>query len=76
MQVTRQDGVFADAIEKMLTAHRSKVFSILTVDGKQERGYAPVIIGADFLQCRSGMDENQHDRLYPLAAITSITPSG
>jgi hypothetical protein len=76
MQVTRQDAVFADAVEKLLAAHRSKAFSVVTADGKQERGYAPVTIGKDFFQCRSGADDNQNDRIYPLAAIISITPSG
>ena len=76
MQVTREVGAFGDAVEKLLTAHRSKAFSVVTADGKQERGYAPVTIGKDFFQCRSGADDNQNERIYPLGAIISITPSG
>jgi hypothetical protein len=76
MQVTRDDGLFADAVEKLLGGHRSKAFSVVTADGKQERGYAPVTIGAGFLQCRSGADDKQNDRIYPLSAIISIMPSG
>jgi hypothetical protein len=76
MQVTRQDSQFADAVDTLLAAHRSKAFSVVTADGKQERGYAPVTIGKDFFQCRSGADDNQNDRIYPLSAIISITPSG
>jgi hypothetical protein len=76
MEVTRDDGVFADAVAKLLAGHRSKAFSVVTADGKQERGYAPVIIGKDFLQCRSGADEKQNERIYPLIAIISILPSG
>lgn len=76
MQVTRDDGVFADAVAKLLGGHRSKAFAIVTADGKQERGYAPVTIGRDFLQCRSSPDENQNERIYPLGAIISIMPSG
>jgi hypothetical protein len=76
MQVDRDEGVFADAIARLLEAHRYKAFSIVTADGKQERGYAPVTIGRDFLQCRSSADANQNDRVYPLAAIISVTPSG
>jgi hypothetical protein len=76
MQVVRQDSVFADAIEKLLGGHRSRAFSVVTADGKQERGYAPVTIGRDFLQCRSGADEKENERVYPLSAIISITPSG
>ncbi len=76
MQVTRDDGGFADAIEKLLAGQKSKAFAIVTIDGKQERGYAPVTIGKDFLMCRSGTDERQNDRIYPLSAIVSITPSG
>jgi hypothetical protein len=76
MQVTRQDSEFADAVDKLLAGHRSKAFSVVTADGKQERGYAPVTIGKDFFQCRSGADESQNDRIYPLSAIISITPSG
>jgi hypothetical protein len=76
MQVTRLDSQFADAVDKLLAGHRSKAFSVVTADGKQERGYAPVTIGKDFFQCRSGADDHQNDRIYPLAAIISITPSG
>jgi hypothetical protein len=76
MDVTRDEVVFADALAKLLTGHRSKAFSVVTADGKQERGYAPVTIGRDFLQCRSAADEKQNDRIYPLAAIISVTPSG
>jgi hypothetical protein len=76
MQVTRQDNQFADAVDKLLAGHRTKAFSVVTADGKQERGYAPVTIGKDFFQCRSGTDDNQNDRIYPMGAIISITPSG
>lgn len=76
MEVTRENGVFADAVIKLLEGHRSKAFSIVTADGKQERGYAPVIVGRDFLQCRSSPDDKQNDRVYPLAAVISIMPSG
>ena len=77
MQVTRATGTFADAIIQLLEAHPGgKAFAILTTDGKQERGYAPVTVGIDFLQCRSGLEERQNERLYPLAAIVSIMPSG
>jgi hypothetical protein len=76
MEVTRENGVFADAVIKLLEAHRSKAFSIVTADGKQERGYAPVIVGRDFLQCRSSPDDKQNDRVYPLSAVISIMPSG
>jgi hypothetical protein len=76
MEVTRQDNQFADAVDKLLAGHRSKAFSVVTADGKQERGYAPVTIGKDFFQCRSGANDNQSDRIYPLSAIISITPSG
>ena len=75
MQVTRTTGAFADAIAQLLEAHHSKAFSIVTADGKQERGYAPVTIGGDFLQCRSGLEERQNDRVYPLFSIVSIMPS-
>jgi hypothetical protein len=75
VQVTRNDVAFADAVASLLEAHPSKAFSIVTTDGKQERGYAPVVIGNDFLQCRSGLDERQNDRVYPLFSIVSIMPS-
>ena len=76
MQIIRQDNSFADAIMAMLEAHRSKVFSVVTTDGKQERGYAPVIIGRDYLQCQSSLDERTSQRVYPFSAIVSVTPSG
>lgn len=76
MQVTRDEGMFADAVEKLLAGQKSKAFSIVTIDGKQERGYAPVTVGKDFLLCRSAPDERQNDRIYPLSAIVSIMPSG
>jgi hypothetical protein len=75
MQVTRNDDSFANAVAKLLEDHPSKAFSIATTDGKQERGYGPVTVGRDFLQCRSGVDERQNDRVYPLVAIVSIMPS-
>ena len=76
MQITRQDNSFAEAIMALLEAHRPKVFSVVTADGKQERGYAPVIIGRDFLQCQSSSDERPSQRIYPFSAIISVTPSG
>ena len=76
MQIIRQDSSFADAIMALLETHRSKVFSVVTADGKQERGYAPVIIGRDFLQCQSSPDERPNQRVYPFSAIVSVTPSG
>ncbi|MCC7348907.1 MAG: hypothetical protein IT538_16075 [Variibacter sp.] len=76
MDITRDDSAFPEAILHLLEGHRSKVFSIVTVDGKQERGYAPVVVGRDYLRCRSGLEERQLDRIYPLTSIVSITPSG
>jgi hypothetical protein len=75
MQVTRSANSFVDAVEQILGAHPSKAIAIVTVDGKQERGYGPIIIGTDFLQCRSGLEERQNDRLYPLASIVSVMPA-
>jgi hypothetical protein len=75
MQATRDEGGLADAVRALLEGHHSKAFVIVTADGKQERGYAPVVIGSDFLQCRSGPTETQC-RVYPLHAIISITPAG
>lgn len=76
MQVTRVGINFVDAVAALLEAHKSRVFSIVTIDGKQERGYAPVTLGRDFLQCQSGPEERQNPRIYPLGAIVSVTPSG
>jgi hypothetical protein len=75
MQVTRQDSLFADAVAALLTAHPSRAFSVVTADGKQERGYGPVTVGKDFLQCRAGADERQGERIYLLSGIISITPA-
>jgi hypothetical protein len=76
VQITRNDSAFADALAQLLQAHRPNAFSIATVDGKQERGYGPVIIGSDFLQCQSSPDEKQNERIYPLSSIVSVMPSG
>jgi hypothetical protein len=75
MQVTQSSGTFAEAVLQLLESHPNKAFSLVTTDGKQERGYAPVIVGADFLRCRSGLGERENDRVYPLASIVSIMPS-
>jgi hypothetical protein len=74
MDVSRTTINFADAVEALLAGHRSKVFSVVTIDGKQERGYAPVTLGADYLQCHSA--DGQNVRIYPLRSLVSITPAG
>lgn len=51
MDVSRIGTHFHDAIEALLRGHRCKVFSIVTIDAKQKRGYAPVTAGLDCLQC-------------------------
>ena len=76
MQVSRTETSFADSVAALLETHKPRVFSIVTIDGKQERGYAPVIVGPDFLMCQSGAEERQNQRIYPLGAIVSVTPSG
>ena len=76
MQVTRTETSFADSVATLLEIHKPKVFSIVTIDGKQERGYAPVTVGTDFLMCQSSQEERQNPRIYPLSAIVSIMPSG
>lgn len=76
MQITRVDTSFVEGVAALLEMHKPRVFSVVTIDGKQERGYAPVIIGRDFLQCLSGPDDRQNQRIYPLSAIVSILPSG
>ncbi|MEA2933714.1 MAG: hypothetical protein QOD74_360 [Variibacter sp.] len=76
MQITRQDISFADGVATLLEAHKSRVFSIVTADGKQERGYAPIFFGRDFLQCQSAPDDRQNQRIYPFSAIISIMPTG